>query len=51
MHGGLWAAVKGLIIVFKKSRYTQNEIVAATRQMRSAGRADKEIIEHLGLEE
>lgn len=49
MHSGLWAVVKKVIVVFRKSKYSQSEIVSITRQMRSERKTDKEIIEHLGL--
>jgi rubredoxin len=51
MHSGLWAAVKGTMKLYKKSKYSQNQIISITREMRAAGRGDDEIIRFLGLEE
>ena len=51
MHSGLWAAVRGVILIFRKSKYTQNEIIRITREMRATGKNDVEIIAYLGLEE
>ena len=49
MHSGLWAAVRKTMILFKVAEYSQNEIIRITREMRSKGASDNEIIEHLGL--
>lgn len=49
MHSGLWAAVKKTMILFKESKYSQNEIIRITRDLRSKGANDDEIIECLGL--
>ncbi len=51
LHSGLWCAVKKSIILFKKSKYNQNEIMQITRKMRVDGNSDDSIIEFLGLEE
>lgn len=51
LHSGLWCAVKKIIILFKNSKYTQNEIIEFTRKMRTDGKSDDDIIEFLGLTE
>src|SRR6266849_6610767 len=51
MHSGLWCVVKKVMRVYKKSKYSQTEIIATTRKMRSEGKNDQEIIHYLGLEE
>ena len=51
LHSGLWCAVKKIIILFKNSKYTQNEIIGFTRKMRTDGKSDDDIIEFLGLTE
>ncbi len=49
-HSGLWAAVFKTMDVYEKSRYSQNDIVRVTRQMRQQGKSDEEIVAFLGLE-
>ncbi len=49
-HSGLWADVFGVLDVFQKSDYNQNEIVSITGKMREEGKSDDEIIKFLGLE-
>ncbi|HXW36927.1 MAG TPA: HNH endonuclease [Nitrososphaerales archaeon] len=51
LHSGLWAKVRGILLLFKKSGFSQNDIVRITREMRLAGKADDDIIQHLGLRE
>jgi rubredoxin len=51
LHAGLWVAVKHMMRLFNKSNYSQNDIIRLTREMRSGGKTDKEIIEFLGLKE
>lgn len=51
MHSGLWAGVRRVILLFMKSKYSQNEIIRITREMRRQGKSDSEIIQYLGLEE
>jgi hypothetical protein len=49
MHSGLWATKMGTMKLYKKSDYSQMDIVRITREMRSNGKRDEEIIEFLGL--
>jgi len=51
LHSGLWCAVARVIRLFKKSKYSQNEIIRITRELRAQGKNDEEIIEFLGLKE
>lgn len=51
MHSGLWCVVRKVIKIYKKSKYSQNEIVAITRKLRSEGKDDQFIIGYLGLEQ
>ncbi len=51
MHSGLWASVYKVIIIFKKSKYSQNEIIQITRELRAQGKTDAEIINYIGLQE
>ncbi len=50
-HAGLWVVKKRTMKLFAKSKYSQNEIIRITREMRSQGKDDDEIIRFLGLEE
>jgi hypothetical protein len=49
MHSGLWCKVKKTMILFESSNYSQTEIIRITREMRSQGKKDDEIIDYLGL--
>ncbi len=51
MHSGLWASVHHTIIIFKRSEYSQNEIIQITRELRNKGKTDNEIISYLGLKD
>lgn len=48
-HAGLGCVVWKAVELFKKSNYSQNEIIRITREMRQSGKTDKEIIKYLGL--
>ena len=48
-HSGLWAAVFQVLDVYEESKYTQNDIVRITGEMRDQGKPDEEIIKFLGL--
>ena len=50
-HAGMGCVLQGIVDLYKKAKYGQNEIVAKTRELRAAGKADEEIIRELGLEE
>lgn len=49
MHSGLWCSVKKTMILFESSKYVQTDIIRITREMRSQGKSDDEIIDYLGL--
>ncbi len=48
-HSGLWAVIFGTLDVYEESKYSQNDIVRITGEMRDQGKPDEEIIEFLGL--
>ena len=48
-HTGLWCAVFGVVDLYEGSKYSQNDIIRITRQMRKEGEKDDEIIRYLGL--
>lgn len=50
-HAGMGCVLQGIVDLYKKAKYSQNEIVTKTRQLRTARKADAEIIRELGLEE
>lgn len=50
-HAGLGCTVLGVVDLYKKSKYTQNEIIRITRRMRLKGKNDNKIIKKLGLKE
>ena len=50
-HAGMGCVLQGIVDLYKKAKYSQNEIAARTRQLRAVGKADAEIIQELGLEE
>jgi hypothetical protein len=49
-HSGLWAEVFHIVEVYERSRYSQNDIVRLTRELRPQGKSDSEIKQFLGLE-
>lgn len=48
-HSGQGCEIKGIVELYKESKYTQNEIIKITREMRDKGKSDEEIIISLGL--
>ena len=48
-HAGQGCAVQNVVDLYKKSNYSQNEIIQITRKMRSQVKPDSEIILFLGL--
>ncbi len=50
-HAGMGCIIQGIVDMYKKSKYRQNEIIAKTREMRAKGKSDAEILRDLGLEE
>lgn len=49
MHSGLWCKVHGVIKLYAKSKYSQNDIISITRKMRKQGKNDDAIIDYLDL--
>jgi len=49
-HAGQGCVVQGIVDLYKKSKFSQNEIIQLTRKMRSEDKPDREIIKFLGLE-
>ncbi|MFH1750773.1 MAG: HNH endonuclease [Candidatus Micrarchaeota archaeon] len=50
-HSGQGCELKGIVDIYKESKYSQNEIIRITREMRDSGAKDEAIIKHLGLKE
>ena len=50
-HSGFGCVVQEVVDLYKKSKYSQNEIVIITRALRKEGKSDKEIIKFLGLKQ
>jgi len=50
-HSGQGCVVHKVVDLYKKSNYSQNEIIQITRKMRAENKTDYEIIKYLGLEE
>lgn len=50
-HSGQGCVVQGIVDLYKKSKFNQNEIIQITRRMRAEGKSDEEIIKFLCLEE
>lgn len=48
-HSGQGCKLKGIVDLYKKSKYSQVEIIRITREMRDRGKSDSEIIRFLGL--
>ncbi|MBI5036719.1 HNH endonuclease [Candidatus Micrarchaeota archaeon] len=49
-HAGQGCVIKGIVDLYRKSKYGQNEITRITREKRDEGKTDDEIICFLGLE-
>jgi hypothetical protein len=50
-HSGQGCVLKGIVDLYKISKYNQTEIIKITRDMRDRGKDDQEIIRFLGLKE
>jgi hypothetical protein len=50
-HAGMGCILQGIVDLYKKSEFTQNEVIIKTREMRANGKTDEKIIRELGLEE
>lgn len=48
-HAGQGCVVKGIVDLYKVSKYNQNDIIRIAREMRDQGKTDEEIIRFLGL--
>lgn len=48
-HAGQGCVVQGVVDLYKKSKFPQNDIIRITREMRDNGKSDEEIIKFLGL--
>jgi len=51
MHSGQGCIVKGVVNLYKESRYNQNDIIRITREMRDQGKSNEKIISFLGLKQ
>ena len=40
---------ESIVELYRESRYSQNEVIKITRQMRKEGKSDEQIVRHLGL--
>lgn len=50
-HAGMGCIIQGIVDLYKKSGFNQNEIIAETRELRAKGKSDAQIIGELGLED
>lgn len=50
-HAGQGCVVQGIVDLYKKSNFSQNEIIQITRNMRAEKKSDENIIANLGLTE
>ena len=50
-HAGQGCVVQGIVDLYRKSKYSQIEIIQITREMRTNGKSDKEIVNFLGLKD
>jgi len=48
-HSGQGCVVKGVLDLYRESKYNQNDIIRTTREMRDQGKSDEEIANFLGL--
>jgi hypothetical protein len=50
-HAGEGCIIKGAVALYKKSKYSQNDIIKITREMRDQDKSDEDIIKFLGLKQ
>ncbi len=50
-HAGQGCVVQGVVDLYEKSKFSQNEIIKITKEMRDKEKTDSEIIDFLGLKE
>lgn len=48
-HSGQGCVITRVVELYEASKFSQNDIIKRTREMRDAGKSDDEIIEFLGL--
>ncbi|MFQ5950570.1 MAG: hypothetical protein ACE5KH_00625, partial [Candidatus Geothermarchaeales archaeon] len=48
-HSGQGCVIQGVVDLYTEAKYSQNDIIRITREMRDRGHSDEEIIEFLGL--
>lgn len=48
-HSGQGCVVQDVVDLYEKSKFSQNEIIKITREMRDQGKTDSKIIDFLGL--
>lgn len=49
-HAGMGCEISGVVDLYKKSNFSQIDIIRTTRKLRERGKNDKEIVKYLGLE-
>lgn len=49
-HAGMGCVVSHTVDLYRKSKFSQTEIIQKTRKLRVQGKSDEEIVNHLGLE-
>ena len=49
LHVGQGAVIQGIVDLYKESKFSQEDIMRITRQLRALGKSDEEIIQKLGL--
>ena len=49
LHIGQGAVIQGIVDLYKESKFSQEDIIRITRQLRVLGKSDEEIIAKLGL--
>ena len=50
-HSGMGCVITGVVDLYKISKYSQNDIMKITREMRAKASRDEEIITNLGLKD
>ncbi len=50
-HSGFWAQVQDIVEVYRESKYSQNDIIRLTRELRAQGKTDEAIRDYLGVRE
>jgi hypothetical protein len=51
LHVGQGAIIQGIVDLYKESKFSQEDIIRISRQLRSFGKSDEEIIKKLGLKQ